>query len=307
MSAHGHSPTPGPTPEPPAAARPLVPRWQAAGARGLSILRRIGRSKIACVGLALILFWCVVAILAPLLAPYGPNQQHMGLVSDPTPSANHWFGGDALHRDMLSRIIWGARPVLVIAPLSLLCSYIVGITLGMVAAWYGGWIDSVLTRVIDLMLSFPKIVLYVVLIASAGPSAMNIVIAVVLVSSPGIARLVRGLTYDLKTGDYVAAARVRGESVFYILAVELLPNARGPLFVDFCMRMGYTIIAIGVLGFLGLGLPPPNPDWGGMVRDGTTLLTVYPHIALIPAFAISTLIMGFNLLADGLQETTEAM
>lgn len=292
---------------PGSAIQSLETRWRAAGAQGLSIVRRIGRSKVACVGLGLILFWCFVAIFAPLLAPYDPNQQHLGLVSDPTPSADHWFGGDALHRDMLSRIIWGARPVLMIAPLSLLCSYILGITLGMVAAWYGGWVDSLLTRVIDLMLSFPKIVLYVVLIASAGPSAMNIVIAVVLVSSPGIARLVRGLTYDLKTSDYVAAARVRGESAFYILAVELLPNARGPLFVDFCMRMGYTIIAIGVLGFLGLGLPPPNPDWGGMVRDGTTLLTVYPHIALIPAFAISTLIMGFNLLADGLQETTEEM
>jgi len=230
----------------------------------------------------------------------------MWSLTDPTPSLTHWFGSDALHRDMLSRIIWGARPVLVIAPLSLLCSYVIGITLGMVAAYYGGWIDSVLTRVIDLMLSFPKIVLYVVLIASVGPSAMNIVIAVILVSSPGIARLVRGLTYDLKTSDYVAAARIRGESDLYILAIELLPNERGPLFVDFCTRMGYTVISIGVLGFLGLGLPPPHPDWGGMVRDGTTLLTVLPHIALIPAFAISSLIMGFNLLADGLQETTEA-
>jgi peptide/nickel transport system permease protein len=286
-------------------AHALALRQRIAKLPSLSLLRRAGRSKTACFGFGLILFWCLVALFAPILAPYDPNAQHMWSVTDQTPSLSHWFGGDALHRDMLSRIIWGARPVLIIAPLSLLCSYIVGITLGMVAAYYGGWIDSVLTRVIDLMLSFPKIVLYVVLIASVGPSAMNIVIAVILVSSPGIARLVRGLTYDLKSSDYVAAARIRGETVFYILAFELLPNARGPLFVDFCTRMGYTVISIGVLGFLGLGLPPPHPDWGGMVRDGTTLLTILPHIALIPTFAISSLIMGFNLLADGLQETTE--
>lgn len=259
-------------------------------------------SKVLCVGLSLIAFWAIVALLAPFIAPYPPNAQHVTALVNPFPSADHWLGADPLRRDIFSRIVWGARPVLTVAPLALACSYIVGVTIGMSAGFYGGWVDEILSRVIDLLLSFPKIVLYVVLIASLGPSALNIVMAVILISSPGIGRLVRGLTLDLKTRDFVAAARTRGERGPYIMLVEILPNARAPLIVDFCMRMGYTIIAIGALGFLGLGLPPPDPDWGGMVREATPMLIVYPHMALFPSVAIISLVMGFNLVADGLQE-----
>lgn len=264
--------------------------------------RAFARSRILCVGLAILVFWIAVAVLAPWIAPYAPNAQHMTAVSDLGPSAHHWFGADSLHRDILSRIIWGARPVLLIAPVSLICAYVVGISAGLAAGYKGGWVDEVVSRVIDVLLSFPKIVLYVVLIASLGPSALNIVLAIVLSSSPGIARLVRGLALDIKTRDFVAAARTRGETSLYIVFVEILPLARGPLIVDFCVRMGYTIIAIGVLGFLGLGLPPPDPDWGGMVRDATPILNVYPHAALFPSLAIVTLVSAFNLIADGLQE-----
>lgn len=262
----------------------------------------IRKSTVLCVGLSILLLWIVVAALAPWIAPYPPNAQHMDAVSSLGPSATHWLGADALHRDILSRIIWGARPVLLIAPFSLACAYLVGISVGLIAGYRGGFVDEILSRLIDVLLSFPKIILYVILIASMGASAANIVLAIALSSSPGIARLVRGLTLDIKTRDFVAAARTRGESVFYILLVEILPIARGPLIVDFCIRMGYTIIAIGVLGFLGLGLPPPDPDWGGMVRDATPMLTVYPHGALFPSVAIITLVMAFNLIADGLQE-----
>lgn len=266
------------------------------------VLDLVRRSTVLCVGLSILLMWIVVAALAPWIAPYPPNAQHMDAVSSLAPSSTHWLGADALHRDILSRIIWGARPVLLLAPFSLACAYLVGISAGLVAGYRGGIVDEILSRVIDVLLSFPKIILYVVLIASMGASAANIVLAIALSSSPGIARLMRGLTLDIKTRDFVAAARTRGESVFYILLVEILPIARGPLVVDFCIRMGYTIIAIGVLGFLGLGLPPPDPDWGGMVRDATPMLTVYPHGALFPSLAIITLVMAFNLIADGLQE-----
>jgi peptide/nickel transport system permease protein len=269
------------------------------------MLRAISESKTLMVGMALILFWVAVSILAPWVAPYGPNSQHMTAVTNLLPSADHWLGADPLRRDILSRIIWGARPVLTIAPLALLVSYFVGISIGLVAGYYGGWVDEVCSRAIDVLLSFPKIVLYVVLITSLGPSALNIVLAVILISSPGVGRLVRGLTLELRTRDFVAAARTRGESGLYIMLVEILPNARGALIVDFCMRMGYTIIAIGVLGFLGLGLPPPHPDWGGMVREGTPMMVAFPHMSLFPAFAIITLVMGFNLVADGLQELSD--
>lgn len=287
------------TAPPPAVARDLP-----AAAAPTAVLAGLRASPVAMVGAGLIAAWVLVAILAPLIAPYPPNAQHLSAVADPLPSAAHWLGADTLRRDILSRIIWGARPVLTIAPSALGCAYLVGVTLGLTAGYFGGWIDEVLSRAIDVLLSFPKIVLYVVLISAVGPSALNIFAAVLLISTPGIARLVRGITLEIKTRDYIAAARTRGEGAAFILFVEILPNARAPLVVDACMRMGYTIIAIGVLGFLGLGLPPPDPDWGGMVREGTPMLMVYPHIALFPCLAIVTLVLGFNLVADGLQEAS---
>ena len=264
-------------------------------------LRRLARSPVAIVGLALITLWALVAGLAPVLAPYSPTAQHMTAI-DMMPSAHHWLGADALKRDLLSRIIWGARPVLTLAPLALAAAYLLGIPLGLAAGYFGGWTDDLISRAVDVLLSFPKIVIYVVLIATVGPSSTNIVAAVMLVAAPGIARLTRGLTLELTTNDYVASAQTRGESAAYIMFAEILPNARGPLIVDACMRMGYTIIAIGVLGFLGLGLPPPDPDWGGMVRDAAPMLIAFPHMALFPCLAIASLVLGFNLLADGLQD-----
>ena len=163
-------------------------------------------------------------------------------------------------------------------------------------------IGEPISRAADVILSFPVVVLYVILIANIGPSALNIVVAVVLASAPGIARIVRGLVLSLVHHDFVAAAQLRRESDLYIMLVELLPNCRAPLITDFCLRLGYTTITIGTLGFLGLGLPPPTPDWGGMVKQGTAMITVYPHMSLYPAIAIVSLILGFNLLADGLTE-----
>lgn len=297
MSAHGITP-------------PAHPWMNGASAVILTLcrslqLRRLRQSRALSIGVALVVFWVIVAAFAPLIAPFDPNTLHMTAIGNSSPSWQHWFGADQLRRDVFSRVVFGARPVLVLAPVALACSYAVGIAAGLAAGYFGGWTDEILSRAIDVLLSFPKIVLYVVLIASLGPSPINIVLAVILISSPGIGRLVRGMTLDLMTRDFIAAARTRGESAPFIMLVEILPNARGPLIVDFCMRMGYTIIAIGVLGFLGLGLPPPDPDWGGMVRDGTPMLVIYPHMALFPAFAIITLVMGFNLIADGLQEIAD--
>jgi peptide/nickel transport system permease protein len=160
----------------------------------------------------------------------------------------------------------------------------------------------VINRVSDIILSFPAIVLYIIVIMRFGPSALNIILAVIFIASPQIMRIVRGMTLELREREYVAAAKMRGESALYIMFVEILPNARGPLIVDACLRMGYTTIAIGVLGFLGLGLPPPDPDWGGMVKDSYALMSIYPHMSLFPAAAITSLVVGFSLLADGMRE-----
>lgn len=267
-----------------------------------SLIRRLPTSRVAMIGLALILFWVVLAVLAPWLGLAPPNAQDYAVIADPNPSAAHWLGADPFGRDMLSRLIWGARTVLTVAPIAVVAAYLVGCTLGLLAGYYGGFLDTLVSRLSDVILAFPVIVLYVILIANIGPSMLNIVVAVVLASAPGIGRIVRGLTLELKAQDFVAAAQLRRETGLYIMVVELLPNCRGPLITDFCLRLGYTTITIGILGFLGLGLPPPDPDWGGMVQQATAMITVWPHMALFPCFAIVSLVLGFNLLADGLRE-----
>ena len=257
------------------------------------------------VGAFLVSFWVLVAIFAPLISPFEPNAT---LVPFMKPGAvnpdggTFWLGTDHIGRDILSRIIWGSRTVLFYAPLATFCAYVLGILMGLVAGYYRGWIDDVLSRIGDMILSFPVLVLYIIIISTVGASGLNIVIAIVFASGPGIMRIVRGLVLDLRNRDYVAAAQTRGESAWRIMLVEILPNARGPLIVDACLRMGYVIINIGVLGFLGLGLPPPDPDWGGMINETRQMALIFPHMTVIPCIAISTLILGFNLLADGMRD-----
>lgn len=277
----------------PAAAEPL-------SRRRLSDL--VLASPIASVGAAIVGFWVAAAILAPWLAPYPPNRVDPAKLAYPFPSAEHWLGVDHLGRDILSRILWGARTVLTVAPLAVLGAAVIGALLGLYSGYRGGMPDAVIMRVGDVLLAFPKIILYLIIIARFGASALNIILVIAFTAAPIIARIVRAVTLDVKNRDYVAAARMRGESTPYILLVEILPNTAGPLTVDFFLRLGYTTIAIGVLGFLGIGLPPPDPDWGGMVKEAYGMIFVWPHMTLIPAAAISSLVIGFNLLAMGLKE-----
>jgi peptide/nickel transport system permease protein len=223
-------------------------------------------------------------------------------VAHPTPSAAHWLGTDHIGRDILSRLLWGARRVLTVAPVAVLAAAIVGTLLGLCAGYHRGVIDLVISRLADILLSFPVIILYMIVLATFGSSALNIILVIAVTKAPIIARIVRGLTLELRERDYVAAAKMRGETALHIMLVEILPNARGPLIVDLCLRMGYTTITIGVLGFLGIGLPPPDPDWGGMVKDTYGLMSVWPHMSIIPCAAISSMVVGFNLLAIGLRE-----
>src|SRR5262249_41280473 len=206
-------------------------------------------SPVGMIGVALVLFWVLVAIFAPLLAPYHPNENYMDDYGKWGPSAAFWLGRDNQGRDILSRIIWGSRIVLTVGPIATFCAYVVGCAMGLAAGYYRGWVDVVVSRVSDIILSFPVIILYLIIISVFGPSALSIVLAVMVMASPQVAGSVRGLTLELRERDYVAAAKMRGESDFYVMLVEILPNARGPLIVDACLRMGYTTIAIGVLGF----------------------------------------------------------
>jgi len=265
-------------------------------------LSHLGLSATTSVGLGIVAFWVAMALLAPLISPYPPNATDVIAVSHPEPSAPHWLGTDQLGRDILSRILWGARRVLTVAPIAVLSAAIVGTFLGLYAGYFRGAIDLVISRIADIMLSFPVIILYMIVLTLFGSSAINIILVIAITKAPIIARIVRGLTLELREREYVAAAKMRGESALYIMLVEILPNARGPLIVDMCLRMGYTTITIGVLGFLGIGLPPPDPDWGGMVKDTYGMMSVWPHMSLIPCAAISSLVVGFNLLAIGLRE-----
>jgi len=265
-------------------------------------LARVTESASATTGLAIVLVWVLAALLAPVLAPYAPNATDFTAVTSPTPSRAHWLGTDHLGRDMLARILWGARTVLTVAPLAVLGATVLGALLGLSAGYYRGWIDLLLSRAGDIILTFPVIILYMIVLATFGSSAGNIIAVLTLTKAPIIARIVRGLTLELREREYVAAAKMRGESALYIMVAEILPNARGPLLVDMCLRMGYTIVLIGVLGFLGIGLPPPDPDWGGMVKDTYGMMSVWPHMSLFPCAAISSLVIGFNLLAVGLRE-----
>lgn len=267
--------------------------------------RRIGllrESPTAMAGVGIIAFWCLVALFAPLITKYAPNANDFTALADPTPSAAHILGTDHLGRDIWSRLAYGARTVLTVAPIAVAGAVAGGILLGLAAGFYRGWIDIVITRMCDIVLSFPVIILYMIVLATFGSSAINIILVVTAVKAPYIARIVRGSCLELREREYVAAARMRGENGLFIMLAEILPNARGPIIVETCLRLGYTIITIGVLGFLGIGLPPPNPDWGGMVKDTYGMMSVWPHMSLIPCAAISSLVIGFNILAVGLRE-----
>jgi peptide/nickel transport system permease protein len=237
----------------------------------------------------------------------------------------HPLGTDELGRDIWARLIYGAQVVLVILPLpenlpdwfpewinwipggtalwGVFMSLLIGAALGLLAGYRGGWIDEFIMRILDAMMSIPLILLYLIIMAALGASAVNVVLAIAIVGTPGIARLVRSLALDIKTREYIRAAQTRGENIAYIMFREILPNARGPIIIDAMLRVGYAIFAMGTLGFLGLGMPPPSPDWGSMVAKGRDfILAGSPWQSLWPALAIAVLVVGLNLLADGIRE-----
>jgi peptide/nickel transport system permease protein len=272
-------------------------------------------SKIAVVGLCMVMFWIIVAIFAPVFTPYTPLEQDWKAPNQ-GPSTEHILGTDELGRDLWARLIYGARVVLVLMPITenywipggtalwgVIVALVIGATLGLMGGYYGGWIDEIIMRLLDAMMAIPIILLYMIIMAALGASALNVVIAITIVGTPGIARLVRSLTLDIRTREYIRAAETRGESPWQIMFVEILPNARGPIIIDAMLRVGYAIFAMGTLGFLGLGIPPPSPDWGSMVAKGREfILTGSPWASMWPSLAIASLVVGLNLLADGLRE-----
>lgn len=341
----------------------------------LGLYGQLFDSGVGIVGVGICLFWLFTAIFAATVAPFDPLSQ-VPIMKDALPGGIepvskliYYFGGDKLARDVFSRMVYGSQIVLIIAPAATGFALMVGITLGLPAGYYGGRIDTVLSFLANLVLAFPVILLFYLLVtpgimdtpipyAMAGlfflfpiiffsvlfwtryknrpdrlyilmgltlviggwvyaglvfdadpfkiihidPNQLNIFVAVVFASSPGVFRIVRGLVMDIKTRDYVAAAQTRGESPWYIMLWEILPNARGPLIVDACLRIGYTTILLGTLGYFGLGLAPESPDWGTAIKDASRLLRSFIHPALPPTIALMSFVLGLNLLADSLRE-----
>ncbi len=359
--------------------------------RRLGLYGKLFDSTVGMIGFGLVMFWVFTAFFVGvfgLIATHDPLAAVSGLKNKPPGvpmpgaedfalGAHYLLGGDNLARDVFSRMVHGSWIVIAIAPLATLFSFMMGITLGLPAGYHGGRLDTVLSFIANLILAFPVILLFYLLVTpeivgtgipswmavflflfpilfigillhsryrTRGAAAwlmigpilaamawlylslisqtdtpiaflpgvldlfdvpagiLVVFVSVVFVNAPTVFRIVRGLTMDIKTRDYVAAAQTRGESVWYIMLWEILPNARGPLIVDFCLRIGYTTILLGTLGFFGLGLPPDSPDWGSTINAGRQLLSIYPHPALVPAVALLSLVLGLNLLADGLRE-----
>jgi len=280
--------------------------------KGISI---IFDSRVAMVGLALVLFWILLGLISLVWTPYPPNASEFN--QNLPPNATNWLGTDHLGRDILSRLMEGTQVILLktrlpvagnvaipigVAIWGVLGSLSLGSVLGLNAGYRGGWTDQIIMQVLDALIAFPVIVLYLVIIAALGPSDLVVILAITITGAPGVARLVRSLALDIKTRDYIRAAETRGESAWFVMFKEILPNARGPLLVDGMLRVGYAIFAIGTLGFLGIGLPPPDPDWGNMVNEARRHIFSNQYAVIWPSMAIATLVIGLNLFADGLRE-----
>jgi peptide/nickel transport system permease protein len=272
-------------------------------------------SRVATIGLLLVVFWVVVAFVSLFWTPYDPNASDF--IQNLGPNSQNWLGTDHLGRDILSRLMQGTQVILLktrlpgensisipggVAIWGVLGSMALGTFLGLNAGYRGGWWDQITMQVLDALIAFPRIVLYLVVIAALGQGDLVVILAITITGAPGVARLVRSLAMDIKTRDYIRAAETRGESVWFIMFREILPNARGPLLVDGMLRVGYAIFAIGTLGFLGIGLPPPDPDWGNMVNDARNNIFINQLAVIWPSLSIASLVIGLNLFADGLRE-----
>jgi ABC-type dipeptide/oligopeptide/nickel transport system permease subunit len=263
--------------------------------------RRFRRSRNACLGGALVVLVAFVALGAPWLAPYGYEDTDLLLVWA-EPSGTHLLGGDALGRDVLSRLIVGARVSLRIAVSVLALTLTVGTLAGMVAGYFGGWADTVLMRGADIVFAFPELILAILVAAMLGPGTPTVIVALAIVWWPGIARLTRSLTLALRTELFVDAAVVSATRPAWILLRHILPNILPPLIVRASIGVGFIVMAEATLSFLGIGVQEPLPTWGGMIRDGLVALRTEPYLALSASAALGVTIVGFNLLGDGLRD-----
>jgi ABC-type dipeptide/oligopeptide/nickel transport system permease subunit len=267
-------------------------------------LRQLRRSRLALPGLVIVLAFVFCGVFAPLIAPYDPYKNDLLNVLMP-PSAAHWFGTDELGRDLLSRVIYGARISLMEGVFSVALAMLAGVPIGLVSGYVGGRTDAVIMRVIDVLLAFPGVLLAIVIISVLGPGLTNAIIAVAVYTVPIFARLARGSTLVVKDEPYVEAARAAGLSDLRILARHIFPNISATLFVMMTLRVAISILTAASLSFLGLGAQAPLPEWGAMLSNSRNAMLIAPHVALFPGLAIILLVFGLNLFQDGLRQVLD--
>jgi peptide/nickel transport system permease protein len=268
--------------------------------------RMLLRSRIFLAGAAIVLFWLACALFGRIFAPFDPYATDILNTLAP-PSTAHWFGTDQLGRDVFSRVIVGARDILIVAPLATALGVTGGIVLGLVTGYFRGLVDDVLSRIIDALLALPLVITTLLTLAAIGASVASVVIVVGVVFAPLVARTVRAAVLSESALDYVAAARLRDEHALYILFAEVLPNVIPPIMVEATVRLGYAIFTVATLSFIGFGIQPPSPDWGLAISDNYGLITggIWWTV-LFNALAIASLVLGVNFIGEGIHDTFES-
>jgi peptide/nickel transport system permease protein len=264
----------------------------------------LGR-PVAAAGTLIFLLFVVLALIGPLIVPYGLNQQIVADARQP-PSGRHWFGTDNLGRDVFSRVILGARDVLSLAGFGTLLAVTLGICFGLISGYQGKFLDEILMRLFDSLLALPALLLALLMLGSLGPSPTSVMIVIVVVYTPIVTRVVRSVVLSVKSRGFVEAAQVQGESLAYILFREIFPSTLPALAVEAALRFSYAIFLVASLGFLGVGVQPPSANWGLMVQEAQTSVTQTPWALYFPAAAIAIVVIGVNLMADGLRQVLQA-
>ncbi len=266
--------------------------------------RRFRENKLAFAFLFILGIFFIIAIIGPYIAPYDPYKINLARAREP-PSLQHPLGTDELGRDILSRILVGARYTLGISIVSVILGALIGVFLGLVAGFYRGLIDNVVMRIVDVMLAFPAILLAIALSTALGQGFTSLILAISITTFPVYTRLTRNITLQVVEEDYIAAAKLLGERSIHIMFRHILPNIFSIIIVQATYYAGLSILLVSSLGFLGLGIKPPTPEWGSMISSGRGYLLSAPHIALIPGLFISLTVLGFNIVGDGLRDALD--
>lgn len=265
---------------------------------------QLKKNKLAVFGAFIIIFFVLVAIIAPFIAPYGYDELHAGerLTG---PSAQNWFGTDDLGRDIFTRIVYGARISLFVGFFSVTGALVMGTLLGVIAGFFGRWVDLLISRIFDVLLAFPSILLAIAIVAILGPSLQNALLAIAIINIPIFGRLVRSRVLSIREEEYILAAKALGMKNSRILFHHILPNSVAPIIVQATLSFGSAILEAAALGFLGLGAQPPTPEWGKMLSDARQYIQTAPWTVLFPGLSIMLVVLGFNLLGDGLRDALD--